>query len=220
MRRHIILAMLLATAACSRAAETASVAPETAAGSIGGGGEARGERLLARRASIAVTVDDVARGRERATAVAGALGGHVQHATSSSDGRADLVLRVPAARLDAALDSMAALGDERRRTVGADDVTEESVDLDARLANLRALRDRLRQHLERATTVADVIAVERELARVQSELDALEARRAALRSSVAMARLEVALERRVVLGPLGLVLAGALRLVGKLFVWR
>lgn len=190
-----------------------AVDPEVAAA-------ARQDRLLVRRASIVVEVEHVARARDAAAALAARLGGHVQRASTASDDRAELVLRVPAPRLDPALDSVARLGTERRREVGAEDVTEMVVDLDARAANLRALRDRLRQHLERATTVADLVAVERELARVQSELDVHEARLKHLRSTVALAELRVELHRRVVLGPMGLLFVGLGKALGKLFVWR
>jgi|SRR5215211_716015 len=234
MRHHLVrlaaaLALALAAAGCTHAA--AATATDPAAGRVGtararAGASSEGDlataqadRLLVRRASLGVEVKAVEPARAAAAAFAARAGGYVQSVSASED-RASLRLRVPAPGLDAALDSLARLGHETSRVVSAEDVTEESVDLDARAANLRALRDRLRQHLERATTVADVVAVERELARVQSELDALEARRKVLRTSVALAELNVELTRRPVLGPLGLLLAGTGRLIGKLFVWR
>ena len=85
---------------------------------------------------------------------------------------------------------------------------------------LRATRDRLRQLLERAGNVQDVIAVERELARVQGEIESLEARLSVMRSQVALSELAVTLRQRPVLGPLGVVAAGAGTVLKKLFVWR
>jgi hypothetical protein len=65
-----------------------------------------------------------------------------------------------------------------------------------------------------------VIAVERELARVQSEIESLEARLAVLNTSVARSDLTVSMEQRRVLGPLGVVAVGIGKVFGKLFVWR
>ena len=66
--------------------------------------------------------------------------------------------------------------------------------------------------------VSDVIAVERELARLQTEIDQIEARLRLLRSSVAMSRVSLEIHRPRVLGPVGTVVAGAAWVVEKLFV--
>jgi hypothetical protein len=117
-------------------------------------------------------------------------------------------------------DSVTTLGDVESRTITASDVTEQLVDLDARLNALRATRDRLRQLLERADEVQDVISVERELGRVQGELESLEGRLELLRTQVAMSELSLRMTQEPVLGPLGAILAGAASLIGKLFVIR
>jgi hypothetical protein len=71
-----------------------------------------------------------------------------------------------------------------------------------------------------AESVTDVLAVERELSRVQGELDALEAQLRVLRDRAAMSTLSVQLDQQVVLGPVSWVLQGAAKVVTKLFIWR
>lgn len=178
------------------------------------------ERLLVRHASLALDVERPSEVPPRATALATALGGYVQSASEVAGGGVHLTLRVPAPSLDAAIDSLARLGRVRSRTLRADDVTEQAVDLEARLATLRGARDRLRELQGKAATVADLLAAERELTRVQGELDGLEARLKFLRNSVALAELTLDARRPVVLGPLGVVFVGLGRLVAKLFVLR
>ena len=107
-----------------------------------------------------------------------------------------------------------------RRTVSAEDVTEQAIDLDARLKALLVTRERLRQLHEKASSVADVIAVERELARVQGEIDSLEGRLKHLRTSAALAEVQVSLRQKVVLGPLGVVAQALGTVITKLFVIR
>jgi predicted nucleic acid-binding Zn-ribbon protein len=144
----------------------------------------------------------------------------VANLSANEKDRADYVLRVPADKLDALMDSAATLGTVQQRTVSAEDVTDRMVDAAARLTSLRASRDRLRQLLDRATNVTDVVMVERELARVQSELESLEARMQALEGQVALSELSVHLRRRIVPGPLAVVALGAGKVISKLFIWR
>ena len=178
------------------------------------------QREIVRRGRMHVEVDDLAAARRRLEDALAALGGRVELAEVTADERASYTLRVPANRLDAMMDSTAALGEVQSRTVSARDVTDQVVDTEARLAALRATRDRLRELLARASSVADVVSVERELARVQGELDSLEGRLQALRGEVALSELVVQLDRKQVLGPLGWLLRGAATVIEKLFVWR
>ena len=177
------------------------------------------QRLLVRRATVAIEVDDVAPVAGRAAAVVTQLGGYVQ-STQTSERSLYMVVRVPAPVLDAAADSLGKLGTVTSRGASGTDVTEQVMDADARLRSLVAVRDRLRQHLERAQSVADVVAVERELTRVQSEIDVLEGRLKRLRTDVALSELTLSASQRVVLGPLGALFAGLGKAIGKLFVWR
>ena len=178
------------------------------------------ERLLVRTASLTLELSRVGASEAAVVALPRRAGGFVENRSREDDDRARLTLRVPAAALDGTLDSLGHLGRVRDRAVRASDVTADVRDLDARIANLRATRDRLRQLVERAADVGDIAAVERELGRVQGELDSLEARQKGLRSDVALARVTVDVRRERVLGPLGLALAGVAWVVEKLFVWR
>jgi hypothetical protein len=184
-----------------------------------GGDQQPADRVLIRTGTAEVEVDSILLGYERATAIATALGGRVDR-EQLTERSATLVLRIPDAQLEAALDSLATLGEMTSRSLSARDVTMEVIDVDARLANLRAARDRLRELHARATAVSDVVAVERELARIQGEIDSLEARRTYLRDAAALSQLQVTLNRRVILGPLGVVAKGLGWVLEKLFVLR
>ena len=201
----------------SRTIEQASVPDESGRG---GAEAARAQRQLIRRGRIGVGVADVDRSRARLEAATAALGAQVSRVEVKEDSRAEYILRVPPGQLEALMDSAAVLGDVNTRTVSAEDVTDRVLDGEARLGALRASRDRLAQLLERAGSVDEVISVERELARVQGEIESLDARLQSMKGQVAMSELSVEMWRRPVLGPLGLLLSGALTVVQKLFVWR
>lgn len=221
-RRHDIrlaLLMLLATAACTTKPYAARPAAAPVPASMAQPVSVEDARLLVRRAAMDVVVEDVARAAARAQSMLVASGGYVER-EQRAERSASFTLRVPERSLDATLDSLATLGSVASRTASAEDVTEQSIDLDARLQSLIATRDRLRQLHEKATTVGEVIAVEHELARVEGEVESLEGRLKHLRSSAALATIELSIRRKVVLGPLGVIAQGLGTLITKLFVWR
>jgi hypothetical protein len=177
-------------------------------------------RVLIRKAALGLEVEKVGSAIAAATALTTRLGGYVESSVQHSDRSARLVLRVPSTSLDASLDSLARIGKVESRSITSTDVTEQARDLDARVATLRATRDRLRQLLERAASVSDIAAVETQLARVQQDLESLEGRLKSLRTDVALSELSLSIEQRHVLGPLGLVAAGLAWVVEKLFILR
>jgi hypothetical protein len=72
-------------------------------------------------------------------------------------------------------------------------VTQEHIDLSARLKNLRAQEARLRTFFNEATKVSELLAIENELARVRGEIEAMQAQLDYLDRQVARATLTVTL---------------------------
>jgi len=88
-----------------------------------------------------------------------------------------IVFRVPPADLDAVMVELRKLGEVESENVSGEDVTEQYVDLAARLSNYKVVRDRLLKIMdERAREVKDILEVERELSRVGGEIESLEGR--------------------------------------------
>lgn len=150
------------------------------------------ERHVVRTASLSVRVDDVTTAAAGARGVAERFGGFVASEQSESE-MSSLTLRVEADRLDDALAALDELGDVTHREQQAEDVTEEVVDVDARIANQRASVERVRALLARATTVGEVVEVEAELTKRQAELESLENRAAALAGQTSLATVSVRL---------------------------
>jgi hypothetical protein len=95
------------------------------------------------------------------------------------------------------MDGMAAQVDEAggrvtSRNTGSEDLTRQIVDTEARLRALTALRDRLQDLLRsRPGRLADLLEVERELARVQGEIDAIQSNLVVMRTRVSMSQLSI-----------------------------
>jgi hypothetical protein len=101
-----------------------------------------------------------------------------------------VTIRVPRERFDDAIERVEHLGDVTHRSVKAQDVTDEFVDLEARLKNARAMRDRLNELLARAS-VKEALDIERELARVTEEIERFEGRLKLLRDQIAFSTITV-----------------------------
>jgi hypothetical protein len=152
------------------------------------------ERALVYTGALTVEVESVVRAADEASALVTGLNGVVAGDTRSIDGdrsQATLVLRVPADRFASTLDRLAKLGTEESRQVQADDVTEQLVDLDARIATQQASVDRIRALLAQAQNIGEIVSLESELTNRQAELDSLTQRRATMSGLVELATITV-----------------------------
>jgi uncharacterized protein DUF4349 len=107
--------------------------------------------------------------------------------------RAYVVVRVPTASYKDFVAEIAKLGRVLFQSESADDVTQQHVDMKARLGNLQAEQGRLRQLFARANNVRDMLAIERELTRVQGEIESLQAQIGYLEKQAAMATVTIEL---------------------------
>jgi hypothetical protein len=106
----------------------------------------------------------------------GDAGGFVQ-SSSVSDGGATLTLRVPTGRFEAVLADLRNLGKVRSEGVSGEDVTEEFVDIDARLRHWKAQEAVFLELMTRARSITETIEVRRELSSIQQTIEQLEGRR-------------------------------------------
>jgi hypothetical protein len=161
------------------------------------------DRQVIVTASMSVRVDDVKGQTARVSSLVTAAGGLVQQQDMSmSDGLpyANITVRVPADQLDQLITDVSALGSVEYLTTQAADVTQQTVDLEARIGALTTSVQRLKVLLATASNVADLVAVETELANRQAELDSLTSQRDYLADQVAMSTLTVSLSPVVEVG--------------------
>ncbi|MBB6171300.1 hypothetical protein HNR23_001360 [Nocardiopsis mwathae] len=148
------------------------------------------ERDVIHTADLRVEVPDVheaaADAKELVTGAGGHVGAESLGTTAGDAPRASLTLRVPQDRYEDALDGLAGLGTRKSLDREAVDVTEEVADVDSRVKSAEASLERLRELLDDAESVKDVLSVEREIDGRQEELEALQARRAALADRTAL----------------------------------
>ncbi|MFR9722161.1 DUF4349 domain-containing protein [Streptomyces sp. MS19] len=152
---------------------------------------AAAEALLIRTARLVVAADDVPGAYEGALSAVAAAGGFVSAENTVGEPTAgdwsEVTLRVPEESYEDLLTDLAALGELRSREVTTEDVTEEVVDVESRLATQRESVARVRALMEEAVSIRDIVDLEAELSRRQADLESLESRSESLRGRVAMA---------------------------------
>ncbi len=159
-------------------------------------------RLIVRTGQASIEVDSLETAMAELRRIAQRAGGFVADASIQS-GRnqlrqATLELKVPSARFDELTEGLQPIGRLEFVNVGAEDVSEEFVDLTARVTNGRRMEERLVELLRTRTgKLQDVLSVERELARVREEIERMEGRMRFLKASAQLSTLSVSLHEPV-----------------------
>jgi uncharacterized membrane protein YdfJ with MMPL/SSD domain len=105
-----------------------------------------------------------------------------------------LTVRVPADKLSTVLQQIRSLGRVRQDQLSTEEVTEQVVDLEARLKNARNTEQRLIDVLNNRTgKVGDILQVEQEISRTRENIERMEAQRQNLMKRVEMATVNITL---------------------------
>lgn len=165
---------------------------------------------LIRTAVLDVEVKDFKAAAEEAARTAARLGGYVSGRESTEEAaertRGSIVLRIPSSGFEGAVGALRKLGHVRAESARTEDVTKAYADLETRLAVKREAAARLREILIRQTgKVSEVLAVEREIARVVEEIEQAEGERRYFDNQVSLCTITLSLFE-----PSSLVTPGAL----------
>ena len=164
------------------------------------------QRLVIKTADLSLQVDSARDAEAALRALVGQLGGYVVKVETSGTDEAmssHVTFRVPADRFDQALSGVQGLAKKvLARTVGGDDVTEEFVDLEARLKSLEASRDRMQVLLDRANTVEDALKVNQALSDLQGQIEQIKGRKQYLQQSAALSTISVSLSPVPAIAPI------------------
>lgn len=158
-------------------------------------------RAIIKTGSLTIEVPkqgEVDKKRQEAIGVVTALRGQVasEDTGSQADGtitRANLVLKVPTASYETAIQRLSGLGKRTAIHQESNDVTEQVVDVDSRISSQRASLERMRTLLSKATTIGEIVSVETELTRREADLESLLAKQKNLSLQTELATLSLVL---------------------------
>ena len=189
-----------ASVAVAPAAPPLPATGEVLSGPDGRGGDDGALQILERRVIstgfLSIEVEAVRAAVDQIQLTAEALGGFVENSSISGDDEeafAEITIRVPQDQFFDALERIRRLGEVRSENLGAQDVTEQFIDLEARLRASEREEGSLLNLLDRATDVADVLVIERELSRIRSDIERVQGQLNFLERRVSLATLSVSL---------------------------
>jgi chemotaxis protein histidine kinase CheA len=143
-------------------------------------------RQIIYTASLGIGVYDLQRAMVAAEALPERFGGWIHMRTEGQ-----VIMRLPAASLRKAMDELGELGIVQSRTLQAEDVTTEYVDLESRIKVLQDTQAQLLALLEKAKTVEEALHVRRALDDVTLELEAALGRMRQLTNLISFSTLTV-----------------------------
>lgn len=112
-----------------------------------------------------------------------------------------LTVRVPNASLDRVMGQIGELGTVLSRSQTSEDVTSQYVDTASRVRSQTASVERVRALLARATNLGQIVQIEGELARRESDLEAVQARLKSLQDRTSLSTLTIKLSSKDVVPP-------------------
>ncbi|WP_328739047.1 DUF4349 domain-containing protein [Streptomyces erythrochromogenes] len=177
------------------AGAAAAPAPAGSAGSAGSAAKNDGAPVavrpnVIRTATLGIETTDVQKTLAAARTAADGAGGYVGNESTKrgEDGRmtSTVTLRVPGERYDAVLGAMEGSGKLLHRKVDAQDVTEKVADINSRVSSQQASVARVREMMGKASALSEVVMLESELSRRQSDLESLLAQQTALKDQTSM----------------------------------
>jgi hypothetical protein len=161
-------------------------------------------RKIIRNAECTIEMDNPEEGLRKIASIAEARGGFVvtsevrQQETvggSNNSKTVTLIARVPSAQFERAVEEIESVGTrvlQSKRT--GQDVTEEYIDLEARILTKRALETQFLEIMKQARTVSDALEVQRQLAEVRTEIERLEGRRRFLENQSSLSTITATLQ--------------------------
>lgn len=163
-------------------------------------------RQIIYTAAYRIQVDDLEKSTERVKALVSQYKGYtteVSQNEGSYERTTRMTIRVPADQLEPCLND---IGQDavytNYRNLTAQDVTEEFVDIETRLATKKEVRDRYVDILRnKAKTVEEVLNAEEKIRVLQEEIEAQEGRLRYLRSQVSMSTINLEMYQRIAYRP-------------------
>lgn len=160
------------------------------------------ERKIIRNADLQLEANSPEEAQQKISTIAESKGGFVVETTKNSNTSSvtprdavTMTVRVPAAKFSESLDEIHKVASRVIvETVKGQDVTEEFVDIEARLKTKKALEAQFLEIMKQGKTVADALQVQRELANVRGEIEQIEGRKRFLENQSSLSTIKIRLQ--------------------------
>lgn len=164
------------------------------------------ERMIIRTGEMSLVVADVMQARDEVAQLAVSLNGYVVSSRiwgEEQEMRGQVSIRVPDEQFELTLTKLRELAIRvESESTDSQDVTEEYIDLEARLKNAEATESQYLALLDRATEVEDILNIYNSLSRVRTEIEQIKGRMQYLERTTSMSYISVRLEPEATAAPL------------------
>lgn len=158
------------------------------------------ERKVVRTGRVDVRVKSIEEAEKEVTGYVEGVRGYVENTSSSNlDGKTPsmtMVVRIPQAKFSEALAGFEKLGERTAKDIQSSDVTQQIVDIEARLKNLRSQEETYRAILRTAKKVGEIIDVQQRLSAIRGEIESMQAQRDSMAKLAALSTITVTLSQR------------------------
>ena len=140
------------------------------------------QRKIIRSGQLNLEVATIEKAEAAVKGFVTSIGGYTADESQSQDTysvkQASITCRIPAEKLEAVLAKFKEIGKLETLSINANDITEQYFNLEIRIHNQKRLEGELLELLSRPSNkLADLLEVEREVARVRGEIDEMEGRK-------------------------------------------
>jgi len=160
--------------------------------------DVKDQRMIIKTGSLSVEVDKYDEAENKVSEVVKKYSGYIANSNSSQNSSGNksgtLTVKVPADKFDALVSDIGKIGKVMNQSIQANDITEEYVDLEARVKTQKELEQRLIKLLDdKAARLSDVIEVEEKLASVRQKIESFEGRMKLLKSQSDLSTLTISI---------------------------
>lgn len=157
--------------------------------------ESQTDRKIIKEGEISFETANLKETESLITNTVNEMGGYVANDNVySNEGRIihRMVLRIPAEKFDQLLTKISESAKKvDRKTISALDVTEEYIDVEARIKTKKELESRYKELLVKAKTVEDLLSIEKEIGTLRTEIESIEGRLRYLQDRVSLSSLTI-----------------------------
>jgi len=153
------------------------------------------DRLVIKESNLSLLVNKVGEAQKEVLRRVEEMGGYMVSTSLSNpqdQATATVVVRIPAEKLEQTLDSFRKIAVKViSENLQGQDVTDQYVDLQARLDTLQKTKDKFEQIMDRATLVSEILEVQRELINLQAQIDSIKGQQQYLEKNAQMAKITI-----------------------------
>ncbi len=171
------------------------------------------ERMMVYNAYVSIAAKNQDSVSSQVAQVAKSFNGYVISSSNNST-----TIKVESTVLKEALKAIETLGKVKSKSINGSDMTDAFTDNTIRLENSEKTRKRYLELLDKAVTVEEILKIEKELERLNVEIDVLKGRINKINHNVEYSTIDITHTKKVKYGPLGYVFHGAYQAFKWLFV--